>query len=149
MICRPSGHHQLSRVAPKKQGITVEVRVDAQVIWERFLAFNRARGNAAVPAGFLLGFMRRWRALPETKVKGAVHVEPKRAATLKEQELQRLISAAPSKNWQFHASDLCRLIGKAAYDARVIRVAEQFGCARFAAILAVHGYAVIASEISR
>ena len=123
--------------------------VDAQVIWERFLAFNRARGNAAVPAGFLLGFMRRWRALPETKVKGAVHVEPKRAATLKEQELQRLISAAPSKNWQFHASDLCRLIGKAAYDARVIRVAEQFGCARFAAILAVHGYAVIASEISR
>jgi len=123
--------------------------VDTQVIWERFLAFNRARGNAAVPAGFLLGFMRRWRALPETKVKGAVHVEPKRTATLKEQELQRLISAAPSKNWQFHASDLCRLIGKAAYDARVIRVAEQFGCARFAAILAVHGYAVIASEISR
>ena len=32
--------------------------VDTQVIWERFLAFNRARGNAAVPAGFLLGFMR-------------------------------------------------------------------------------------------
>jgi hypothetical protein len=34
--------------------------VDTQVIWERFLAFNRLRGNAAVPAGFLLGFMRRW-----------------------------------------------------------------------------------------
>ena len=35
--------------------------VDTQAIWERFLAFNRARGNARVPAGYLLGFMRRWR----------------------------------------------------------------------------------------
>ena len=35
--------------------------VDTQVIWERFLAFNRSRGNAHVPAGYLLGFMRRWR----------------------------------------------------------------------------------------
>jgi hypothetical protein len=26
--------------------------VDTQVIWERFLAFNRARGNAVVPRGF-------------------------------------------------------------------------------------------------
>ena len=38
--------------------------VDTQVIWERFVAFNRARGNAAVPAGFLLGFMLRWRTSP-------------------------------------------------------------------------------------
>ena len=30
--------------------------VDTQVIWERFLAFNRLRGNAAVPAGFLGSF---------------------------------------------------------------------------------------------
>jgi hypothetical protein len=34
--------------------------IDTQVIWDRFLAFNRARGNARVPAGFLLGFMRGW-----------------------------------------------------------------------------------------
>ena len=32
--------------------------VDTQVIWDRFLAFNRARGNDRVPAGYLLGFMR-------------------------------------------------------------------------------------------
>jgi AraC-like DNA-binding protein len=32
--------------------------VDTQVIWERFIAFNRQRGNASVPAGYLLGFMR-------------------------------------------------------------------------------------------
>ena len=38
--------------------------VDTQVIWDRFLAFNRARGNEKVPAGFLLGFMRRWRTAP-------------------------------------------------------------------------------------
>lgn len=35
--------------------------IDTQVIWDRFLAFNRARGNDRVPAGYLLGFMRRWR----------------------------------------------------------------------------------------
>ena len=34
---------------------------DTQAIWDRFVAFNKARGNAAVPAGFLLGFMRKWR----------------------------------------------------------------------------------------
>lgn len=38
--------------------------VDTQVIWNRFLAFNRACGNFRVPAGFLLGFMRRWRTSP-------------------------------------------------------------------------------------
>ena len=32
--------------------------IDTQVIWDRFLAFNRSRGNGRVPAGFLLGFMR-------------------------------------------------------------------------------------------
>jgi len=40
--------------------------VDTQVIWDRFLAFNLARGNGRVPAGFLLGFMRRWRTAPGT-----------------------------------------------------------------------------------
>jgi hypothetical protein len=121
--------------------------VDTQVIWERFLAFNRARGNAAVPAGFLLGFMRRWRTSPDAAAKLIVLAVPKRSSTPEELELHRLIAAAPSKNWQFHASDLCRRIGQSDYDARVLDVVRQFGCPRFAAILAVHGKAVLAGEI--
>jgi hypothetical protein len=41
------------------------------------------------------------------------------------------------------------LIGHASYEARVIDVIRQFGCQRFSAILAVHGRAVLAGEISR
>jgi hypothetical protein len=123
--------------------------VDTQVIWERFLAFNRARGNAAVPAGFLLGFMRRWRTSPDAAAKPNLLAVPKRSSTPEELELHRLIAAAPSKNWQFHASDLCRLIGQAAYEARVLDVVRHFGCPRFAATLAVHGRAVLAGEISQ
>ena len=100
--------------------------VDTQVIWERFQAFNRARGNAAVPAGFLLGFMRRWRTSPDAAVKPNVHAAPKPDSTPKDRELQRLISAAPSKNWQFHAGDLRKKIGQAAYDARVMNVSKKF-----------------------
>ncbi len=122
--------------------------VDTQVIWERFLAFNLARGNAAVPAGFLLGFMRRWRTSPDSAAKPVVHAAPKRASTQEDLELNRLISAAPSKNWQFHESDLCRLIGQSAYDARVLNAVRQFGCPKFSAIFAVHGRAVLAGEIS-
>jgi len=124
--------------------------VDTQVIWERFLAFNRGRGNAAVPAGYLLGFMRRWRTGPST-------VPPTQSEAMKSlspynpklQELHEQIRAAPSSNRQFHASDLCRLIGQAAYDARVLDIVRQFDCPKFAAILAVHGRAVLAGEISR
>lgn len=123
--------------------------VDTQVIWERFLAFNRSRGNVAVPAGFLLGFMRRWRTSPDAAVKPNVHAAPKLDPTLKDRELQRLISAAPSNNWQFHAADLSRLIGRESYDNRVLSIARKFGCTRFAAILAVHGIAVTEKEISR
>jgi hypothetical protein len=123
--------------------------VDAQVIWERFLALNRARGNAAVPAGFLLGFMRRWRTSPGASAKPVPLALPKRASTPKEQELQRLISAAPSKNWQFHAGDLRKKIGQAAYDARVMNVSKKFDSPRFAAMLAVHGLAVLAGEIAK
>jgi hypothetical protein len=65
----------------------------------------------------------------------------------KMQELHDQIRAAPSSNRQFHASALCRLIGQAAYDARVLDIVRQFGCPRFAAILAVHGRAVLAGEI--
>lgn len=123
--------------------------VDTQVIWERFLAFNRARGNAAVPAGFLLGFMRRWRTSPDAAAKPNLRAVPARSSTPEELELHRIIAAAPSMNWQFHASDLCRLIGQAAYDARVLDIVRHFGCPRFAATLAVHGRAVLAGEISQ
>jgi hypothetical protein len=123
--------------------------VDTQVIWERFLAFNRARGNAAVSAGFLLGFMRRWRTSPGALPKPRADVTPILASTPKDQELQRLISAAPSKNWQFHASELYRLIGPAAYGVRVCHLVQKFDCPRFAATLAVHGQAVMAGEILR
>lgn len=123
--------------------------VDTQVIWDRFLAFNRARGNAKVPAGFLLGFMRRWRTSPGAVSRTDAEPSPERAPDPRERELHDQIKAAPSGNRQFHASDLCRLIGQAAYDARVLDVIRQFDCPRFTAILAVHGRAVIAGEITR
>lgn len=123
--------------------------VDAQVIWERFLAFNRSRGNAAVPAGFLLGFMRRWRTSQDALPKPRADAAPKRAMTPKDKELQRLIAAAPSKNWQFHRSDLCKLVGERVYEARILALAEQFSCVQFMARLAVHGRAVLAGEIRR
>ncbi len=124
--------------------------VDTQAIWERFLAFNRARGNARVPAGFLLGFMRHWRTSPSsTALRYPVAPVPQRAADPQMKELHEQIRAAPSSNRQFHASDLCRLIGEAAYEARVRDVIHQFGCPKFAAILAVHGRAVLEGEILR
>ena len=123
--------------------------VDVRVIWERFLAFNKRRGNERVPAGFLLGFMRRWRKSPSWEVQ-----EPKPAAAAppldaQQQELMVQIRAAPSANRQFHASDLCRAIGDTAYNARVMKVITRFGCARFTAMLAVHGQAVMTGEIAR
>lgn len=123
--------------------------VDTQVIWDRFLAFNRTRGNDRVPAGYLLGFMRRWRTSPGTATQPKEAPSPQRTPDPKERELHDQIKAAPSSNRQFHASDLCRLIGRAAYDARVLDVIRQFGCPRFTATLAVHGRAVLAGEITR
>lgn len=124
--------------------------IDTQVIWDRFLAFNRARGNDRVPAGFLLGFMRRWRTSPGTVSRSEAASTPaERAPDPRERELHDQIKAAPSGNRQFHASDLCRLIGQAAYDARILEVIQQFGCPRFTATLAVHGRAVMAGEIAR
>ncbi len=123
--------------------------VDTQVIWERFLAFNRARGNDKVQAGFLLGFMRKWRTSHGTVSRLEEASTPQRALDPRERELHDQIKAAPSTNRQFHASDLCRAIGQAAYDARVLEVIRQFGCPRFTATLAVHGRAVTAGEIQR
>lgn len=123
--------------------------VDTGVIWERFLAFNRAKGNRAVPAGFLLGFMRKWRTaqgsgqrVPPTSVQ-VVPINPQ------DQELLAQIRCAPVANRQFHEVDLCRVIGQAAYRARVLAVVARFRCAEFTAMLAVHGAAVRAGEIAR
>ena len=123
--------------------------VDTQVIWDRFLAFNRARGNEKVPAGFLLGFMRRWRTAPGATPRPREVPEPQVMLDPRERELRDQIKAAPSTNRQFHASDLCSKIGMAAYEARVLEVIRQFGCQRFTAMLAVHGRAVLAGEIAR
>jgi hypothetical protein len=124
--------------------------VDTQAIWDQFLAFNRARGNARVPAGFLLGFMRRWRtSSPSMTSQSAAELYPQQKVDPTMHELHEQIRAAPSENREFHASDLSRLIGQAAYDARILDIVRQFGCGRFAAILAVHGRAILAGEISR
>lgn len=123
--------------------------VDTQLIWDRFLAFNRARGNEKVPAGYLLGFMRKWRTSPGAASGNQTPTAPKRRLDPRERALVEQIKAAPSVNRAFHAADLCRKIGQAAYEARVLDVVRQFGCARFAATLAVHGRAVMAGEIAR
>jgi hypothetical protein len=123
--------------------------VDTQAIWDRFLAFNKARGNAAVPAGFLLGFMRKWRTSAGAASRPIADAKPRRVLNPSEQEFHRLIAAAPSTNREFHASDLRRLIGQTAYEVRVLDLVRQFGCPRFAATLAVHGRAVMTGEIAR
>jgi hypothetical protein len=123
--------------------------IDTQVIWDRFLAYNRSRGNEKVPAGFLLGFMRRWRTSASTLSRPEAVPTPKRSPDPRERELHEQIKSAPSGNRQFHASDLSRLIGQAAYEARIRDVIRQFGCPRFTATLAVHGRAVLAGEIGR
>ena len=123
--------------------------VDIQAIWDRFLAFNKARGNAAVPAGFLLGFMRKWRTSLGVEASPKEVKTPQPVLDPRERELREHIAAAPSANRQFHASDLCRRIGQEAYEARIHQIITQFGCLRFAAMLAVHGRAVMAGEISR
>lgn len=123
--------------------------VDTQAIWERFLAFNRARGNVTVPAGFLLGFMRKWRTSPGAGSRQETTQAPRRAIDPRDRELRDQIKAAPIANRQFHASDLRLAIGQAAYDERVLAVIRRFGCPKFTATLAVHGQAVMAGEISR
>lgn len=123
--------------------------VDTQAIWDRFVAFNKARGNGTVPTGFLLGFMRNWRTSSGAAARPNASTKSQRVLDAAELELHRLIAAAPSKNREFHASDLRRLVGQVAYDDRVANIARQFGCPMFAAALAVHGQAVLAGEIAR
>lgn len=123
--------------------------VDTQAIWERFLAFNRARGNAAVPAGFLLGFMRKWRASPTARHRVQATAEPVTHEPPQNPELVALTRSAPTANRYFHEADLCREIGKPAYEQRVEGMMARFACLRFQAMLAVHGAAIRTGEISR
>ena len=117
--------------------------VDTQVIWDAFRTFNRARGNVEVPAGYLLGFMRKWRssgvALPRP--------EPDRVLRPREQEAADLIRLAPVTNWRFHEQDLERRIGREAYAERIRAMQARLGLNRFAAALAVHGEAARGREI--
>lgn len=124
--------------------------VDTQAIWERFLAFNRSRGNTCVPAGFLLGFMRRWQVsakqgapTPPERQAGAVSPDPQ------SQELMHLTQVAPVQNRHFHARDLQRKIGGDVYEARVVAMQLRYSCGRYSAMLAVHGQAVQSGEVER
>lgn len=123
--------------------------IDPRYIWERFIAFNRARGNTQVPAGYLLGFMRKWRTAVRSIPAEAKPVEEPVALDTEERVFLALTRAAPVANRQFHAADLIRKIGAQGYEARVAEVVRQFGCQRFAATLAVHGQAVTIGEIGR
>ncbi|OHC56240.1 MAG: hypothetical protein A3D16_18850 [Rhodobacterales bacterium RIFCSPHIGHO2_02_FULL_62_130] len=122
--------------------------VDTQVIWDAFRAFNRARGHEQVPAGYLLGFMRKWRASASSKARPMASTRPKSVLGSVEIELHRLIALAPSTNRGFHEADLLRVIGQTAYNERVLDAVRLFGCPKFAATLAVHGKAVLAGEIA-
>lgn len=123
--------------------------VDTQVIWDAFRAFNRARGNAEVPAGYLLGFMRKWRSTPRQALRAETRCMAAANPSHQEGELLDLIRAAPITNRHFHASDLRRVVGSAAYASRVLAVSAEYGCSAFTATLAVHGQAVMAGEIMR
>jgi len=117
--------------------------VDTQVIWDAFRAFNRARGNVEVPAGYLLGFMRKWRSSGTNPTQR----EPERVLSPKEQDAADLIRSAPVTNWRFHEQDLERRIGREAYAERIRAMQVRLGLNRFAAALAVHGEAARGREI--
>lgn len=123
--------------------------VDTQVIWDAFRSFNQARGNAEVPAGYLLGFMRKWRAKPNQATAGEIRGVADHSPTPQETEILDMIKAAPITNRHFHASDLRRAIGSAAYAARVLAISARHSCSTFTATLVVHGQAVLDGEIAR
>ena len=123
--------------------------VDTQAIWERFLAFNKVRGNSAVPAGFLLGFMLRWRS--GSSGNPLVQLENKDATSAPSQnpQLVALTRVAPTANRHFHEANLRQTIGTPCYEQRVQNMMAQFGCLRFSALLAVHGAAIKSGEIAQ
>lgn len=119
---------------------------DTRHIWEKFLAFNHRRGQDAVPAGYLLGFMRRWRSSGVGDPRASV---PTVVCTVTgvQRALNQVIASAPIANRHFHESDLLRIIGADAYRSRVAEAAKTYGCSEFSAKLAVHGLAATAGEI--
>jgi hypothetical protein len=123
--------------------------VDTQAIWDRFLTFNQARGNSAVPAGFLLGFMRRWRASSTGKPSVPLDNTSLISAPAQNPELVVLIRLASTANRHFHEADLRRAIGSPCYERRVQDMITRFECHRFSASLAVHGAAIQSREIGR
>lgn len=101
-----------------------------------------------MPAGFLLGFMRRWRTSARASARPSAEARPQRMLDPAEQELLRLITVAPSANRHFQQRDLERLIGRDAYEQRVQQLQGLLKVNRFAATLAVHGAAVEAGQLS-
>lgn len=119
---------------------------DNRYIWEQFRRFNRQRGHEAVPAGYLLGFMRRWRT------DGAASTAPApcpSALSALQATLQQLIAAAPFGNRHFHENDLKKAIGEERYCKRLEELKQKFNCSAFQAKLALHGAAVANREIIR
>jgi len=121
--------------------------IDSQHIWERFRAFNLQRGHAAVPAGYLLGFMRKWRPVASASAHSSETDVLQSAMTGKQRELQALIALAPVGNRQFHERDLRRRIGDDAYQERLASLEIRRGCNVFVAKLVLHGKAVQDGEL--
>jgi hypothetical protein len=117
------------------------------VTYERFVAFNKARGNVAVPAGFLLGFMRKWRS--DRTAKKCKPSCSEQAIKPGDRKVMDLARPAPFQNRHFHQSDLERLIGREAYNERIRAMQVRLSVMRYFAALAVHGEAVKASEIDK
>lgn len=118
--------------------------VDTQFIWDAFRTFNRAKGKEEVPAGYLLGFTRKWR----TGGTVPARAEPEQILDPATAEVAALIRHAPAKNWRFHERDLQRIIGREAYADRVRAMQARLRMSRFAAALAMHGEAVRAGKIA-
>lgn len=129
----------LARIAAVKDALPCR-GFDARHIWERFRAFNRSRGHSRVPAGWLLGFMRKWRVnAGESPMAPAEEVQ---ALSKSQLVLQSLIARAPVANRDFQERALRKSWGDGGYEQRLKAMMQRFGCGRFSAALAVHGAAV-------
>lgn len=133
-----------------KRGTPAET-VDTQFLWTGFCGLNRRNGHEQVPLRFLIGFLKKYPQkrpawtppAPTTPAPAA----PK--ASRESLKLVELARPAPFENRHFHQSDLQRRIGADAYEARVEDMMDRYACARFQAVLAVHGEAVKHGEIGR
>lgn len=127
-------------------------KMDAQYLWNGFCGLNRRNGRERVPLAFLIGFLRKYPttapSAPAATAKPASPVVTQTpAADAAALTLADMARAAPFSNRQWHKSDLIRLIGQPAYDARVEALIDRYGGGRFSAELAVHGQAARAGEI--